>query len=115
MSNKPEQFKNRLKQNLDEIRRNLAHVSETAKPVELDQNRVGRLSRMDAMQGQAMAQASRQREQQQVRLIQAALQRIELGQFGDCLECNDAIGIARLNIDPATQYCIQCAESFENK
>jgi len=115
--NKAEQlkFKNQLERSLSEITDNIDRVNEAAKPVELDQNRVGRLSRMDAMQGQAMAQASSQRKLQQAQLIKQALTRIELSEFGDCLECGDAIANNRLNIDPSAKFCIQCAEHFEKR
>lgn len=115
--NKAEQLKikKKLQQSLSEITGNIDRVKEAAKPVELDQNRVGRLSRMDAMQGQAMAQASSQRQQQQTQLIKQALSRIELGEFGDCLECGDAIANNRLKIDPSAKFCIQCAEHFEQQ
>ena len=113
--NKAEQLiiENRLNQSLLEITNHLERVSNAAKPVELDQNRVGRLSRMDAMQGQAMALASHQREQQKIKLIEQALLRLQHGQYGECTQCGDAITVARLEFDPAAQYCLQCAESIE--
>lgn len=76
------------------------------KTVELDQTSVGRLSRMDAMQAQAMAQATAQRRREMRMRIQAALARIEEGEFGYCLTCGDPIAKARLDIDPATPTCV---------
>jgi DnaK suppressor protein len=85
--------------------------AEAALPVELDQARVGRLSRMDALQGQAMSQeASRRRELELVR-ISKALERVELGEYGECLNCGEDIAIGRLEIDPAATLCIGCAET----
>jgi len=79
--------------------------------VELDQSRVGRLSRMDALQGQAMSQeAGRRREQELVR-ISKALKRLELGEYGECTSCGEDIAAGRLEIDPAAILCIRCAES----
>lgn len=77
--------------------------------VELDQSRVGRLSRMDALQGQAMARAGNARAALQLRRIDAALQRIDQGDYGDCLECGEPIAEARLRVDPAAPLCIRCA------
>lgn len=88
-------------------------VAGAAETVELDQNRVGRLSRLDAMQGQAMAQASVARQQHQLNLIAAALQRLDDDVYGLCLECDQAIAPARLEIDPATEFCIHCAKKME--
>ena len=51
-------------------------------PVQLDQTSVGRLSRMDAMQRQAMAQETERRRHNDLRRIDAALKRIETGEEG---------------------------------
>ena len=77
--------------------------------VELDQTRVGRLSRIDAMQGQAMAQEQQRRRRQEVFRINSALQRITDGEYGWCLKCGDAVAEARLRSDPAAPLCIDCA------
>ena len=78
-------------------------------PVELDQQSVGRLSRMDAMQQQAMAEAEARRRQAEIIRIDAALKRIGEGEYGWCLECGEAIAPRRLEIDPAATRCIGCA------
>jgi DnaK suppressor protein len=77
--------------------------------VELDQTRVGRLSRMDALQGQAMSQQAERRREIQLHKIAAALQRIERDDYGYCTECGDEIAYRRLVFDPATTFCIDCA------
>jgi DnaK suppressor protein len=87
--------------------------AETAEPVELDQGKFGRLSRMDAMQGQAMAQASQERRRQLLQLIDAALQRVEDDEFGYCQHCAAAIDPRRLDFDPTTLLCIDCASKAE--
>ena len=81
-----------------------------AATVELDQSRVGRLSRMDSLQAQAMSQAVQQRRQLELQKVGAALQRVEASDYGYCLGCDEAIAEARLEIDPATPLCIQCAD-----
>lgn len=78
-------------------------------PVTLDQQSVGRVSRIDAMQQQAMAQAQeRQRVQELVR-IEQALNRIEEGEFGWCTDCGEEIAPGRLKIDPSVSLCVRCA------
>jgi DnaK suppressor protein len=57
------------------------------RPVELDQQAVGRLSRMDALQGQAMARGLEARRGARGRAIAAALLRIDDGEFGYCEDC----------------------------
>ncbi|MBB98458.1 MAG: molecular chaperone DnaK [Rhodobacteraceae bacterium] len=77
--------------------------------VSLDQQSVGRLSRMDALQGQAMAQASERQRVAELARIDAAVQRIDAGTYGDCLSCGEEIAPGRLEADPAASLCIACA------
>ena len=79
------------------------------RPVALDQDSVGRLSRIDAMQVQAMALAQQRRRQSERSAIDAALRRIEEGEFGYCLNCGEAIALPRLEQNPAATTCIACA------
>ena len=84
---------------------------EAAKTVELDQTTIGRVSRrMDALQDQAMAQASQQRRLIQLQRIESALQRIETGAFGWCMKCGEEIARKRLDVDPTAPLCIICAD-----
>ena len=83
---------------------------DAAATVELDQTRVGRLSRMDALQGQAMSQETQRRRERELRHIAAALQRIEHDEYGECVQCGEPIAEGRLVIDPAATLCIACAE-----
>ncbi len=80
------------------------------KPVELDQTKVGRLSRMDAMQIQQMALESSRRRQQQLVKIDSALGRIGSDEYGYCLRCDEEIDVRRLFVDPTNTLCIKCAE-----
>ena len=79
------------------------------KTVMLDQQSVGRLSRMDALQQQAMAKATQTRRVQSRARIQAALARIEDGEFGYCTECGEEIPVKRLALDPTVPTCVSCA------
>jgi len=78
--------------------------------VKLDQSSVGRLSRMDAMQGQQMALEASRRRQLQAQKIEGALRRIEAGDFGYCFICEEEIDIRRLQADPTNTRCLACAE-----
>lgn len=79
------------------------------RPVDLDQTKVGRLSRMDAMQAQAMSIETDRRRGREIGRIDAALKRIESGDYGYCLTCGDEIALKRLQTDPATPTCVDCA------
>lgn len=78
-------------------------------PVTLEQDSVGRLSRIDAMQVQAMALAQARRRQAERSAIDAALRRIDDNEFGFCLKCGDEIAPARLEHNAAVITCIACA------
>ena len=77
--------------------------------VVLDQQSVGRLSRMDALQNQAMAQETQRRRAQERLRIAAALQRIADDEYGWCAECGEAIAAKRLDVDPMAVMCAKCA------
>lgn len=85
-------------------------VEELAETVTLDQTSVGRVSRVDAMQQQAMALASQERQEYRLQRIKFALERIDDNEYGECLECLQDIPIARLEIDPSVECCVTCVE-----
>ena len=97
------------------LREELESIADTgsAAVVELDQSKVGRLTRMDAMQAQAMAKASSNRRQAMLVKIAAALKRIDDGDYGLCRQCEDPINPKRLEFDPTVIYCIECASKGE--
>ncbi len=102
-------YKKRLKSRREELLAMLETAKETVKPVELDQSSVGRLSRMDAMQAQEMALALERRRVEEVSRIGAALIRLEKGEYGYCLNCEEPIAPKRLNFNPSVLTCIECA------
>ena len=81
------------------------------KPVELDQTQQGRLSRMDAIQLQEMALEQNRRREFEIKRIDAALKRIEDGEFGFCNNCGENIPLKRLEVSPSTPLCLDCAET----
>ncbi|MGD8558267.1 MAG: TraR/DksA family transcriptional regulator [Gammaproteobacteria bacterium] len=86
---------------------------DAAQVVELDQTRQGRLSRMDAMQQQAMSLAAGKRRELELRKVTQALSRIAEGSYGYCVECEAPIPLRRLQVDLTAQLCVPCAEGRE--
>ena len=86
------------------------HGAEATRPVELDQQRTGRLSRMDALQGQEMARAAERRRDTELSKLEAALARLDSGEYGWCVKCGEEIAAERLRLDPAIPICIDCAK-----
>lgn len=102
----------KIRQKLLILKTELQELDETEsnKPIELDQARVGRLSRMDAMQNQQMAQELARRQQRKLSMIDGALRRIESGDYGECFVCGKEIAIRRLEVDPTNTRCIKCVD-----
>jgi DnaK suppressor protein len=100
-------------QRLESRKRELEDLSDLSQDgrstVELDQQSVGRLSRMDAMQQQAMNQATERARQRDLARIQSAFSRMNDDEYGYCSECGDEIPDGRLAIDPMAERCIKCA------
>ena len=106
-------FKQRLLQQQQELLSLKQTGEEAAKTVDLDQTSVGRLSRMDALQGQAMSQERERRRQIELQKLASALRRIESGDYGLCVRCGEEIALKRLEFDPATPLCIDCASNSD--
>lgn len=88
----------------------LSVISKQAREtVQLDQQAVGRLSRMDAMQQQAMAEAQERTRQFDLQRIEQAFRRIRDEDYGYCPICDEEIPDGRLAIDPMAERCVNCA------
>jgi DnaK suppressor protein len=102
-------FRERLDQEAAELRATDTATQSDRAPVELDQTSVGRLSRMDAMQQQAMAAAQSRRRSGRLKAIELAFKRMDEDEFGWCQDCGEEIAIGRLELDPCVVNCIACA------
>lgn len=104
----------KLKARMQTRRRDLlkrgAGDAESMRPVDVDQTSTGRLSRMDALQSQAMDLEIERLRHQEVQRIDAALQRIADGTYGYCVACGEEIAVKRIENDPTTPVCINCAK-----
>jgi len=95
-----------------EIEDALSASAGSERPVDLEEP-IGRISRIDAIQQQKMARASRDRLQARLRAVQAALGRIAEDTYGDCALCDDPIGYGRLAARPETPLCMPCQSERE--
>ena len=89
-----------------ELKKAFAQSGDT---VTLDQNSVGRLSRIDAMQGQQMALEASRRREMHAEKIEGGLRRIESGYYGYCFYYEEEIDYRRLETDPTNTCCLKCA------
>ena len=114
----PKQLKNvarRLLALQEELLSEKDNAAEGAAPVELDQARMGRLSRMGDLQQQAMALEQNRRRDLQLKRIEGAFLRIEAGAYGRCAGCGVDIDEKRLAFDPTVFFCVECAERAERR
>ena len=91
-----------------ELEDTLRASADTAAPVALDQSSVGRLSRMDAMQQQAMAKATRNKAQLRLTQCKVALSAFDRREYGLCRKCEEPIGYRRLAAKPEAPFCLEC-------
>ena len=77
-----------------------------AAPVELDQTQQGTLVAHGCAAATSVAAETQRRRHRQVQMLDAALQRLDDGEYGYCVNCGEEIEADRLTLDPATPFCI---------
>ena len=105
---KEQKYRARIDAEIEELRALSIGSKDVRAPVELDQQSVGRLSRMDAMQQQSMDLAKEARRGQRLAILAAALKRMDEDEFGYSLRGGEDIPPARLDVVPAATLCVDC-------
>jgi DnaK suppressor protein len=106
-------LKQQLESQKETLQIQLQESDNSTKPVTLDQQSVGRVSRIDAIQQQQMASANRDQSLALLQEVDVALKRIESDEYGLCLICDEPIALARLQAQPHTANCIICQSKQE--
>ena len=107
------QLQSVLKEKRQSLKTQLKNSNQDTRPVTLDQQSVGRVSRIDAIQQQQMALANQQQSTQLLKRIELALQRIDSAEYGYCLQCAEPIAFARLQAQPFASLCLDCQSASE--
>lgn len=102
-------LKGEIERQLERLERSMRVTDEGLKPVELNPAVVGRLSRIDELQNQALLENLHEREQIKLGGLLKALRRMELGVYGLCVECEGEIPVERLLVFPETATCVGCS------
>ncbi|MEE2756803.1 MAG: TraR/DksA C4-type zinc finger protein [Myxococcota bacterium] len=110
-----EQQANALRRIETELDTVLRQSKEASQPVVLDQQSVGRLSRIDAIQQQKMVEANRRRQTLRLQKVRAALDAIDADDYGFCRRCDELIGWRRLQAQPECTVCLECQSQLENR
>ena len=103
------ELREELERQLERLERSMSTTDEASRPVELDQQAVGRLSRMDSLQNQHMSRNLQKREQIRYAAIRRALDRMDDGTYGICPGCDEEIEVGRLMIMPEVEHCPICS------
>ena len=106
-------FRQQLESLQETLQLQLEQSDDNTKPVTLDQQSVGRVSRIDAIQQQQMATANRDQTIALLQQVIAALKRVESDRYGQCLICDEPIALPRLQAQPYTANCISCQSQQE--
>ena len=109
------ELRDRLESLARELEDGLRSSAEAARPVELDQPAIGRVSRIDAIQQQKMIEANRDAQRARLHAVQSALARIDEDEFGECRACGEEIGLGRLRARPESNTCIECQSARERR
>lgn len=103
-------FKEKLTALQKDLNEDITRSKESTKPVKLDQQAVGRVSRIDAIQQQQMQSASLERLKNRILAVERALSKIESKEYGLCLKCEEQIAKKRLLAQPEASLCIRCSK-----
>jgi DnaK suppressor protein len=106
-------LKQQLESQHETLKIQLQESDDSTKPVSLDQQSVGRVSRIDAIQQQQMASANRHQGIALLQEVDFALKRIKSDEYGLCLMCDEPIALPRLQAQPHTANCIDCQTKQE--
>ena len=96
----------------DELEAQLARPSDRAEIVDLDQP-IGRISRVDALQQQAMSKEQLRRVRLRLAQVRRALAAVEDDEYGLCRRCEEPIGVRRLRAFPEAPFCVTCRTEIE--
>jgi len=104
------EFRKYAQDEIEALKLEIPRLKELLKPVAPD-NAIGRISRMDNIVNQSVAEAQLSKAKVRVARLQEALRRVDEDEdFGLCIDCGDPIPMARLKAMPETEYCVECAE-----
>ena len=107
------ELSDQLKAMQAELQQQLNQPVKNTQPVTLDQQSVGRVSRIDAIQQQQMAVANHEQKQNLLKRVAAVLRKIEADEYGFCRQCGEPIGFARLQVQPFAPNCLDCQSALE--
>ena len=106
--NEREDFKEIIREKINETKKEIHDLQERVKPVEPDVA-IGRLTRMDAIGSKGIYEAGLASARNNLGRLERALDRVDREDYGLCTYCNKPIPIKRMLAMPETETCLECA------
>ena len=101
-------IKETIKKEINTLKKQILILEEKTKPIAPDCS-LGRLTRLEAMGEQDVANKVLDEARLRFTRLNNALQRIDKPMFGICIECEEEIGLGRMSVRPESVRCVECA------
>lgn len=109
-----DEFRQQLKEEKKRLLKKAAHTIENE--IELSKDDMADEADLaSALTDQNLSLRLRGRERYLMEKIDLALERIDEGEFGECVVCGEDIALKRLRARPVTTMCIACKEEQERR
>ncbi|MBS0506337.1 MAG: TraR/DksA family transcriptional regulator [Proteobacteria bacterium] len=107
-----EQRKEQLLQDLDAMQRDTLAVASDASRGDAEPAGSPR-DQANSMAASVVRDAEAARDHAELVAVRAALERMAAGSYGECTDCGQGVGVARLLAQPAALRCIACQSKAE--
>ena len=104
------QLRQNIEREIQALQKQINTLKEKTKPISPDCG-LGRLTRLEAMGESHVNHKVLDESQLRMTRLTNALSRIEHPMFGICIECEEGIGIGRMEIRPESVRCVACASN----
>ena len=109
---KLEAFKKRLEDRQRELRHNMTRTAQDGREADLESAQDIADRAANSYNKEFLFHQSNN-ERQLLQMVEAALDRMREGTFGECISCGEEINAKRLEAVPWTRHCIGCQEKLE--
>ena len=110
---KLEQFKKRLEDRQQELRRAVNRTAQDGREADVDAAAADIADRAASSYTKEFLFHQSNNDRQLLQMVEGALARIREGSFGQCISCGEDINPKRLEAVPWTRFCIECQEKME--
>ena len=104
-----EELEKKLEIEIKNTQKSINKYTDLCKPI-APENSIGRVSRMDAINNKSIVEAALRVAIEKMQQLQAMQNKIKDSNFGICKKCTQEIPLARLMIQPHSEFCVSCAQ-----